>query len=277
MSLIDQIINLVITLDTRAPSQAGFGTPLILCYHEAWADRVREYSSPDEMLDDGFTTDDQAYKDAQIIVSQSPHPSTFKVGRRDTPLTQKIDITPTVTKAGFVYTGSIAGQTWTVTVQAEDLVADICDDIVTAVNALSNDVVTATDGTSKVTLTADDAGAVHAFTFGPGLDVMDVTTDSTTDDELAAIVAADSDWYGLTIADSQSKDTIVLGAAWAETQKKIFLAQTADANCLSSGSSTDTMAALKAASYKNTATIWHRHIGGTERLATGWLSTILVP
>ncbi|HVJ26393.1 MAG TPA: DUF3383 family protein, partial [Vicinamibacterales bacterium] len=46
---------------------------------------------------------------------------------------------------------------------------------------------------------------------------------------------------------------------------------------LSSGSSTDTMAALKAASYKNTATIWHRHIGGTERLATGWLSTILVP
>ena len=109
MSL-DTIMNLQITVESRAPSQEGFGTPLIFGYHTAWVDRlVKEYAQADDMLDDGFVVDDALYKAAQIVKSQNPCPTVFKIGRRVTPLTQIVTITPTVSTLGFKYKGTVGG------------------------------------------------------------------------------------------------------------------------------------------------------------------------
>lgn len=277
MSLTDQIIDLDITLENRAPSQAGFGTPLLLGYHTAWpVARARTYSDADEMLDDGFDTDDQLYKDALILCSQNPHPSEFKVGRRATPLTQTIEIVPTITTQGFVYTGAIDGQALSFTVPGSATVASICTALASAVTALATGV-TPTATATKVTLAASTPGAVHSMSFGDGIDITDVTSDTTTDDELVAIAAEDNDWFGLIVCDSQSKATAILQAAWIESQKKISIVQSADSACTDPGSTTDTMAAVKAADYKNTTVVYHRDIGGLERLNTGWMSVQLVP
>ena len=73
MALSD-IVDADITRVSAAVTQQGFSTPLILAYHtRRVSDRVRSYTSPDEMTDDGYTPDDVAYKLAQILWSQ-PRP-----------------------------------------------------------------------------------------------------------------------------------------------------------------------------------------------------------
>ena len=277
MSLTDQIVDLVITLENRAPSQAGFGTPLLLGYHTAWpVARVRTYSDADEMLTDGFDTDDQLYLDALVLCSQSPHPKTFKVGRRATALTQAVEIVPTITAQNFVYTGTIDGKALSYTVPGAATVASVCTALAAAVTALATGV-TPTATTTKVTLTSSTPGVVHSMFFDAGVDITDVTADTTTDDELVAIAAEDNDWFGLIVCDSQSKATAILQAAWLESQKKISEVQSADSACLDPASTTDVMSAIKAAAYKNTGVVYHRKIGGLERLNTGWMGKQLVP
>lgn len=272
MSL-DSIVNITITVQGRAPEQRDVGTPMLVGFHTAWvSNRSREYEQADDMLDDGFTSSHYLYLAARAVKAQNPAPARFKIGRRATALTQTIDVTPTITTAGYVYSGTIGGEAWSVTVQSGDLVADVCDDITAAINALTGSVATATDATTKVTVAADVAGSFVEMTFGPGVDLLDVTTDTTTDDELAAIAAEDSDWYGVVVCDSQSKATALNVAGWVEAQKKIAIVQTADSNAADSVATTDTLSALKSAEYARTGGIYHRAIGGTEWLAAGWLA-----
>jgi hypothetical protein len=43
MAGIGDIVQVTITSNTRTPTRAGFGTPLLMTYHTEWADRVRVY------------------------------------------------------------------------------------------------------------------------------------------------------------------------------------------------------------------------------------------
>lgn len=276
MPLVDSLIAVTVTLATRTPTQANFGTPLLFGYHTAWpVARTKAYTDADDMLADGFTSSDQLYKDAQIVCAQNPRPSQFKVGRRVTPLTQTIVITPTITTQGFVYTGTIAGKALSYTVPGSATIASICTGLAAAITALSAGVTPSASATN-VTLTSP-AGVTRAMSFDPGLDILDSTPDTTTDTELAALAAIDGDWYGLIVSDSQSKATALLQASWTETQKRATLIQSADSNCLDGAATTDTMSALKALTYANSPCVYHRAIGGSERLNAGWLARILVP
>ncbi len=492
MSL-DTIMNLSITVDSRAPTEEGFGTPLLFGYHTAWLDRLtQEYANADEMLDDGFTADDDLYKASRIVKSQDPSPQTFKIGRRVTPLTQKIAITPTKTTEGFKYKGLIGGKTLSYTVLAGATTTTIATALVSAINALvtgataANDspatmtsslagpweltsghtlvisvdadvpgspdtatftgvaaarecvnaetynfaggkiltvkidggsvqtitfidgnfavpaaataeevvavissqivgasasattsgtkvtitsdkkgtgshvevtggtanavlafntavvngtgnvasiaavtfaeaqtvIEAATDavcslavggyltlsspttGTSSkllvassstadtdfgldnathtgassgdtVTCTSDDPGVVVSYDLGSGMQMADVTEDTSTDNELPDIADEDSNWYGLLVVDSQSPQTVLNQAAWIESQRKISCAQTCDTNTLDGNDDTDVMTALKDSSYARTHAVYHRAVGGVEWLAAGWMGGYL--
>lgn len=269
MSL-NTIVDLVITLDSKAPTQEGFGTPLLFGYHTAWLDdRVRLYEEADEMLEDGFTADDDLYMAAKIVKSQKPSPSQFKIGRRVTPLTQVIEIVPTITTQGFKYKGTIGGKTLSYTVLASASVSSICTALASAINALSAGT-TAVASSTKVTCTAGTAGEVVSFDLGGGMQITDATADTTTDDELPGVLDDDSDWYGLIVVDSSSKATILLVAAYIEAIRKIYTFQTADTNVLDGNEDEDVLTALKDSSYSRSVGIYHRAIGGVEWLAAGW-------
>jgi hypothetical protein len=265
------IMNMQITVQSRAPSRAGFGTPLLLGFHNAWAARVREYEQPDEMLEDGFLATDDLYLAARTVKSQNPSPKTFKIGRRATALTQVVEITPTIAIAGHEYTGTVGGKALSYVVPASPAptVATVSTALAAALGALSVGG-TAVASATKVTFTASTPGKVVAFDLGPGADILDATVDTTTDDELFAIRAVDDDWYGLVVVDSQSKATALLQAAWIEAVRKISIVQTADSNAADGTATTDTLSAL--APYARTGGIYHRAIGGTEWLAAGWLA-----
>lgn len=156
MSL-DTIMNLSITIDSRAPTEEGFGTPLLFGYHTAWVDRlVKSYADADEMLDDGFTADDDLYKAARIAKSQDPSPQTLKIGRRVLALTQVITITPTKTTEGFKYIGTIGGKSLSYTVGSSETTATIAAALVTAINNLVAGTTATND--SAATMTGSIAG-----------------------------------------------------------------------------------------------------------------------
>lgn len=125
---------------------------------------------------------------------------------------------------------------------------------------------------TALTCTADDPGTTVSFDLEAGLDIKDLTEDTTTDDELAAVSNEDSDWYGLIVVDSQSKATALNAANWTESQRKECVVQTADSETLDPGEDEDVLSALKDGGYARTAGIYHRAIGGSEWLAAGWLA-----
>lgn len=278
MSL-DTIMNLSITVESRSPTQAGFGTPLLFGFHTNTLDvRVKEYSQADDMLDDGFTTSDALYKAAQIVKSQNPAPSTFKIGRRVTALTQVVKLTVINTTEGFKYKGTVGGKALSYTVPNGATPTSIATALASAINTLAVGT-TAAGAVAVVTCTCATPGQVIDFDFTgmplAALTIEDATADTTTDDELPAIALEDDDWYGLLVIDSSSKATGLHAAAWTEARRKLCVLQTADSAALSSIVTDDIMSSLKDSSYARTGCIYHRAIGGVEWLAAGWLAGAL--
>jgi hypothetical protein len=264
---LDLIVNVEVTRDTRTPSQRGFGTPLLVGYHTAWLDRVREYADEGEMLDDGFTTDDYLYQVVKAMKAQTPSPTTIKVGRRATAPTQVVHLIPRVTTAGFVHEITVDGVKYSVTVQSADAVADICDDFVTAMAEAEG--VTVTDGTTHVVVTSDDAGVIHSFVAKIGMDLLDATTESGLENDLNAIEEEDGDWYGV-LLDCNSAAHIDELAEWIESRVAISVVQSADWNVKDAGEDDDIASVMKTDAITRTGGIFHREIGTPA--AAAWMA-----
>jgi hypothetical protein len=105
---LSEIVHVNIDLQTSGVQQAGFGTLLILDAHRRIPDRIKFYSSVDEMADDGFEEWDAAYVAANSYFSQDPPPSLVAIGRRST--VTSIVFVETVTN-GFTYEFDVNGVT----------------------------------------------------------------------------------------------------------------------------------------------------------------------
>jgi hypothetical protein len=265
MALAD-IVQLTITRDNKAPTKAGFTRPMIAGYHTKFGPRTKLYKDPSEMIADGFTTNDMLYKKAVLVKSQNPSPKDFKIGRFALPPTQIIDLTPTVTTEGYVYSGRIKGvtsapdQPWTYTVGAAATVASVCTAIAAAITALAGVTATGASGT-KVVSTTDTAGLTLEYTdMPPELRVQDQTVDPGVATDLTAIFDQDSDWFGLLLA-SNSEAEVTSAAGWVETKRKLFVYQTADHGARDAVTTTDVFSDLKTLGYVNTGGFWHQNIG----------------
>lgn len=236
MPTLDTLVSLNITLQTKFPTRAGFGTPLFACFHSVFPERQRLYTTLPGMIDDGFTVYDQAYKMAAAAKSQNPSIKQWRIGRRANAFTQAIRITPINTTVGYVYSYVVVSPdgtstTVTYTVQASDTVADICTGLQTGFNAITD--LTATDATTHIDLAADNAGEIFSFSTLPDPTIA-VITDRTTDPGLAADLTAingeESDWYALAL-DQRGSAEAAVAAAWMEANKRgVFAYADADSN-----------------------------------------------
>lgn len=97
------------------------------------------------------------------------------------------------------------------------------------------------------------------------------TTNPGIATDLAAILAADSDWYGLAL-DSNSSAEVQAAAAWTESNKKLFGYTTSDQSHLSTGSVTALAYVLKNAGYLRTFGVWRAKIGTADACtAAAWM------
>ena len=244
---IGTIVNVTVTATTKTVSRAGFGTPMVLSYHNAWGDRYKIYTKsafPTNMTSDGFTVNDIAYQQVQAIFSQNPSPSFVVVGRRDNSWTQGVEFIPTPVAQGYVHSITVTGndgstETYTVTEGASSTVALLCTSFQAAIAAGAL-AITATDNTTHVSVAADVAGDLWSYTnLTPSIEITDVTTDGGVAADFAAVLAEYDDFYGVCL-DSQAPAENQALAAAVEAQKMIFSASEFSHDNGDSGSTTDT-------------------------------------
>jgi hypothetical protein len=82
---LDSIVDVQVLISPVSAPRAGFNEALIIGTTDNITsdERVRQYESADELLDDGFILSDPEYVAANIYFSQSPTPDVLWVGRRD--------------------------------------------------------------------------------------------------------------------------------------------------------------------------------------------------
>lgn len=275
MSLSD-IVSVSITAETTSVSREGFGTPLLAAYHTLWAERVREYSSLSEMVDDGFSALGPIYRGAAKIFGQNPRPQTLKIGRKALPTTQVVHVIPFNTTAGAVNSFTVVHPDGTETaVSYTNGGAETVATIVTALTALLAAIPdhVAVDSTTHVTCTGTagflfDYKSVNIKT----IKLFDASANPGVATDLAAIRAEDSDWYGLAL-DSNSEAEVLAAAAWAEAEKIIFGANTADHGAKDAVITTDVMSDLETAAYARTFCMWSGSI--LSYAGAAWLGKCL--
>lgn len=123
-------------LMTSVIAEENIATPLLLAVHRNTHERVTEYNDPSSVAED-FSTDSFVYRSATGFFSQSPRPSSIKIGRIEADVSLAVD---GVVQGGTDYGVQISvnrSTTDTVTVVAstEDTQEDIVDNLVTALNA----------------------------------------------------------------------------------------------------------------------------------------------
>lgn len=254
MSALDQIVNIVITQQTKAVPQPSFGIPLIVGPTGFGnADVIRAYSSPDAMLDDGFTTSSIEYIYAVAAFSQDLSPELIYVGKRVAVVAQVDTITPTAVNS-HLYKVTINGTDYSYTSDGSTTVSEIVAGLLALVNADTSLAVTAS-GSSTLILTADVAG--DGFTTSINADVNLALVHTTANHGIATDLAAILDdpnganWYGLVLCSNTAAD-IKQAAAYIESQKKIFVAASGD-SAIATGATTDVASVLKGLGYKRTA------------------------
>ncbi len=125
---------------------------------------------------------------------------------------------------------------------------------------------------THVVCTAPVAGELHAYEpVTANIGLTDTTTDPGIAADLAAILAADPDWYGL-LLDSNSEAEAMAAAAWTETADKLLVVQSADLGCAVVGTTDDLLSELKAASFARTVGVFYPAIAAD----LGWLAAGLL-
>lgn len=283
MALSD-VVSSSITRETQTISRVGYGTPLLCAYHTKYLDRVREYAQLSEMVSDGFSSTDQAYKMAAEVFAQNPRPKTVKIGRRAGAPAQTFRITPLNTTVGYVYSFdfiSPAGVSTTVTYtnDASPTIAEAVSGLQAAIDALAG--ITAVTGGPNlyVDVTVTAAGDLWQIANAPDrldCEILNTTANpvTTIQTDLAAILLADPDWYGLAI-DSQSPAEIAAAAAWTESNKKLFGYETGDSDCADGASTTDIAYTLQALDYARTFGIFIKGRSGAYYAGAAALGRML--
>jgi hypothetical protein len=238
---ISDVVTIVVSVSGAGPTQAGFGEPLIAAYHTHYTDRVREYSSLSGMVSDGFAVTDPAYLCASEVFAQVPSPPFIKIGRRALAMTQVITLTCLSVSALDTYVFSLrspGGTYQVVSVASTGVPATDVATINTAVTALGIPHLTATHATTILTLSMAAGFLLDVKTDPLHMTYLDTTADPGIATDMAAIYAADSNWYGL-LLDSNSAAEIAAAAVWTAGNGKLFGWNSSDSGVANGASTTD--------------------------------------
>lgn len=229
-----EIVNVQITRQTTAVSRAGFGTIMVLGTHKKFIERIKYYTSMDEVSGD-FDSLDLEYQAANAIFSQEPNPVQIAIGRRATgKATIIIQQSP-----NSVYSVNINGTIVTYTSGASDTALDIAAALTALINNASYPV-TATDNEDEsIDLIADVANAPFTLSLGQLIVLDSLENVSSFADDLDAIVEENDDWYGLVITSREKADQLAC-AQWIESRRKLFGISSADSDIVNVSESLDT-------------------------------------
>jgi hypothetical protein len=270
MALSD-FVNVSISIADATPKAIEFNTPLIMAKAPYLGARLYNCtpSGLAAMVTDGFSTASRAYQLVSTMASQSGGAAKAYVYARTTQQTQILDLTPTITTVGYVYSFNVTynGVTTPITFTvAVATVASICTGLHALIDPLAG--FTSVDGVTKVTLTSTTSGQFIQIEGTPlGLKIEDVSTDGSLAAQLAAAQADLGEaFYGL-IIDGFSETEGNAAAVFTEANRKLCLLVSPDGEILDSADTDDLASDLKLASYHRTAVFMTRQMQANEHAA----------
>ena len=270
MANIDRIVNVQISLNTNGVSKEGFSTMLVVGTHANNLNRVTTYTNINDLINDGFSTNDPIYRAVSAAFSQTPRPRQVKVGRRQV---EEVNLSVNNVKDNMDYTITVSSKDTDGTVDEEaykynSQTSATATKIVEGLQALmaSDTAVTATASGEKLQLTAKSG---KSFAIKISSNLFAELTEPTEEiaDTMSAVMASDSDFYGIVLA-SRDKDDIMAMAEWVETQTKLFGTSTAEQGAKDSETDTDLLSMLKAKNYYRTFAFYHE-LADSEYLEAG--------
>lgn len=266
MGNIGNYVDVSVTLETATTSQVGFGTALILTTAALaasadvagfGADTIRFYESLEDVAVD-LAASEPAYKAAERAFLQKPRPAKIAIAKAVAPVAGVGVVTfagafVAANEATVVVNGEPVKVTYTAstdaTLTALGAAIAALDDVATAVvdSVARTITVTSTLGyplsVSGITVTGGASQTTGAYA--------ETTPAITIPDSLDELVEINDEWYGLYLADVQTKANILTTAAWIESRLKIFGAQTSDAD-VASGAEGNVLRVLEAKQYDRT-------------------------
>lgn len=279
---ISDIISVSISIADATPKAPQFNLPLILAKAPYGAGGRLYTTDPaglSQMVTDGFPLYSRAYMLVSRLAAQSGGVGSAVVYARTTQFTQALEMVPTNFTQGYVYSFNITyhGITSTIshTVGAAsnaNLVIDAIEILIDASLAGLAGITTTPDNVTatKLTLVPNVAGDfIHIDGHSTFLQFKEVGVDGSIAAQLAVAQADQAfNWYGLLI-DSFAEAEIDLAAAFAESNEKIFLGQSADAGILLSGVTIDVASDLFGSAFTRSA------VGFTRYMSSDWVAGIM--
>lgn len=279
---IEQIVDVTISRESTAVTQAGFGVMMFLGKHKVFNEIAKTYSTLAELLEDGFAATDPEYLAASVYFGQEISPESIVIGRQVTDDNQVLTF-QAAAQAGISYiltigVGTDAAETFTYTSVGAETAAQVANGMTLLVNASGtlaatlND--TAADGTAIVA--PDVATTPYTLALGDGISVA-LSTSQTFTDALTA-VNEEADFYGVAIYSRQEADQLE-AAAWANGNKKIFGYATADSDDITT-STLGIIGQMQTLNYDRVFGVWDENAGvgqgdATEYPEAAWMGNRL--
>lgn len=240
MTAIDEAVVVNITKESAKLTRAGFGTPMILGVHAAFAERIRTYSNITAVAQD-FATTDEEYRIAALLFGQEVGPQKIKIGRREVSAAQDQQITISVVADDTEYFVIVNGQKISFTSGSGATANSIVDGLEAAFASFVGDVTFTDNADGTYNLTSDIAAKGFSVETDAGQTIGANTNTNAIGDEIQAVLDVDSDWYFLlttSIGNQTDRDTDnAAAAATIEALTKQFHYSDGNADALSGGTS----------------------------------------
>jgi hypothetical protein len=271
-----QIITVTATLQNPALNRLSFGEPGIfgqvpIAIIPATS-RTRRYSTATalaDMITDGFVTSDAVYRAATALCAQSPRPQTFKVLCGRSNFTYAARLTCNAAPATDVLSMTIRGENPAVAGTVLEATVSVAGTGAAIGNGTALHAALVATGFDPGTVTFTDNGDGTVDIDGAAAndlawvdDLYNITVEDLTADrgiaaEIAAILAADADWYELIPADAfgEAELTLLATAIQGATNKAMCCA-TQDSEALAGTGIGDV---LRAANRTKTMVIYTAH------------------
>lgn len=277
---INPVVTVNITRETKVPSQKGFGTPAVISTEASILENlVTEFSSDtfkQELIAAGFTTASEVYKAINAICSQNPKPEKIKVIKQTAPVAQIETVSIITLENEATYAVTVDGVVYEFTADVDATEIEIVTGLAALINSI--DQVNAAVAGSTLVITAANAGLGFSVSVDAKMSVAHTALNNGPVEDLIAARDFDDDWYFLgttTHTKVQSKAI----AAYIESEIKLFVGQTSDADSRDLAIANDpngTLVFLKNKNYDRSIHAWvpadklgeYKHLGWVGRQAT---------
>lgn len=277
------IVTVTITKSTRTVTLASFSIPAILGpSNRIGSDPFRVYTDPSAMIMDGFMISDPEYIHAVALRAQPIKPKQFLVSKFTAAVAQVDTFQVGTLTTGHAYAFTLNGTIITYTSSGGDTQQSILAALLTAIGVAFpssppvSGAVVGTGPSATLTLTSTVAGVGISYT---AIDaslthVASVVNHSIVNDliTLLAAVGPTTTPYGILVTSKVASD-IAQVAGFIETQLLVYVAASADANCLTTAT-TDVMSVCKNKAYARTMLLYSA-TATTEAADAAWMGYLL--